>query len=116
MPMMRVATAEAHPVVAAQAKRRLKAPRYLGGGFVVALILFGVYALMPKDAGISTAERLSVGILPFENTGSPDDDYFVNGMAEDLARRLAGVQVLRVAGPTDPDHGGWRLRAGSQAF
>ena len=56
---------------------------------------------MTKGADVNSTSRPALQILPFENLGSSDDEYFVNGMAEDLASRLAGVQILSIAGPTD---------------
>jgi len=39
-------------------------------------------------------------VLPFENLGSPDDDYFADGMTEEITARLAAVNGLRVISRT----------------
>ncbi len=43
------------------------------------------------------AERPAVAVLPFDNMGgNPDDDYFVDGLAEDLLDRLASFRTFPV--------------------
>jgi serine/threonine-protein kinase len=43
----------------------------------------------------------SVAVLPFVNTGGdPEDEYFSDGMTDELAHALAGLPELRVAGRT----------------
>jgi eukaryotic-like serine/threonine-protein kinase len=43
----------------------------------------------------------SVAVLPFVNTGgNPDDEYFSDGMTDELAHALAGLPDIRVAGRT----------------
>lgn len=43
----------------------------------------------------------SVAVLPFVNTGGdPDDEYFSDGMTDELAHALAGLPDIRVAGRT----------------
>ncbi len=51
-------------------------------------------------AGNSATLR-SVAVLPFENTGGdPSDDYFSDGLTDELAHALARVPGLRLAGRT----------------
>jgi serine/threonine-protein kinase len=42
----------------------------------------------------------TIVVLPFENMGSPDDEYFAAGMAEEITTRLANVQGLGVISRT----------------
>ncbi len=43
----------------------------------------------------------SVAVLPFVNTGGdPEDEYFSDGMTDELAHALAGLSDIRVAGRT----------------
>jgi TolB-like protein/Flp pilus assembly protein TadD len=35
-------------------------------------------------------------VLPFANLGSPDDEYFADGMTEEITSKLAGISGLRV--------------------
>jgi TolB-like protein/Tfp pilus assembly protein PilF len=85
-------------------------------GFPVALLLAWAYELTPQGlrreptkqaepappdivAAISSAKKRIV-VLPFENLGSPDDDYFASGMTEELTSRLALVAALGVISRT----------------
>jgi len=52
-------------------------------------------------AGISSKAGHSIAVLPFANlSGSPDSDYFSDGLAEELIGALAVVPGLRVAART----------------
>ena len=39
-------------------------------------------------------------VLPFENLGAPDDEYFADGITEEITSRLAAVSGLRVRSRT----------------
>lgn len=51
------------------------------------------------DAGPSQGP-VRIVVLPFENLGSPDDDYFADGMTEEITSRLASVSGLQVISRT----------------
>src|SRR5215207_839177 len=52
------------------------------------------------QAGRATAIN-TVAVLPFANTsGSRDDDYFSDGLTDELAHALSGISGLRIAGRT----------------
>ena len=40
--------------------------------------------------------RQSIVVLPFENLGTPDDEYFAGGLTEEITSRLAVVSGLKV--------------------
>ncbi len=44
----------------------------------------------------SPTEKKMLAVLPFENLGSPDQEYFADGMTEEITSRLAGVSGLGV--------------------
>ena len=48
----------------------------------------------------SGSERPVLVVLPFENLGSPDDEYFADGLTEEITARLAGLPGLGVIGRT----------------
>jgi DNA-binding winged helix-turn-helix (wHTH) protein/TolB-like protein/Tfp pilus assembly protein PilF len=56
----------------------------------------------PAAAGVrSGAEGVTrIAVLPFVNLGSPDDEYFVAGMTEEITSRLAGLSRLAVKSST----------------
>jgi serine/threonine protein kinase len=61
---------------------------------------FAAALLEPEPAAIPTAAPpRSVAVLPFENlSGDPGNDYFADGITEEILNALAGIPGLRVAG------------------
>jgi serine/threonine protein kinase/tetratricopeptide (TPR) repeat protein len=45
-------------------------------------------------------ERIMLAVLPFENLGDPEDEYFADGMTEELISRLAMIGKIGVIAPT----------------
>jgi len=76
-------------------------PWYALGVALPLLTLLGIYVMIPGRSVVTDWSRVSVGVLPFENLGSPDYDYFVTGLTEDIVHRLAGVQIMNVVGPNE---------------
>ena len=93
-----VATAELDAIVAQP--RRTRWP--VGIAALVGVILLGLgawWTLTRTGPGASTYD--SIAVLPFTNlSGDPDNQYFSDGLAEELINALAGVGDLKVAGRT----------------
>jgi len=47
-------------------------------------------------AGAIEARLPAIVVLPFQNRGASEDEYFADGMSEEITTRLAGVSGLRV--------------------
>jgi len=89
-------------------------PTTLAAAAVVLLALAGVLAFYARDArresivardGVSGAGAAStprtIAVLPFVNTsGTESDDYFSDGLTDELAHALARLPGLRIAGRT----------------
>src|SRR5271154_2865235 len=62
--------------------------------FVVAALLFW----RPAKPGAASPKGgpLRIAVLPFENLGSPDDDYFADGMADEIRGKLPPLRGGRV--------------------
>ncbi len=81
-------------------------PRRGPGKAVVAIaafaLVFAVAALLfwrPSKPGASSSKGgpTRIAVLPFENLGSPEDDYFADGMADEIRGKLTslhGVEVI----------------------
>ncbi len=77
------------------------------GGGVLAMALWGVVATgwmllldgAPAPASASS-ERQKLVVLPFENLGAPEDDYFADGLTEEVISRLAEIPELGVISRT----------------
>lgn len=62
---------------------------------ILGCLAAGWFVLRPHHA---TGHVLSIAILPIVNrTGDPDQEYFVDGMTDELIRRLARDSTLRIA-------------------
>ncbi len=47
---------------------------------------------------------VSLVVLPFENLGAEEDEYFADGMTDEITARLAGISGLRVISRTSAIH------------
>ena len=50
------------------------------------------------------AQRKKIAVLPFENLGPPEDEYFADGMTEEITSRLARVSGLGVISRNSASH------------
>jgi serine/threonine protein kinase/tetratricopeptide (TPR) repeat protein len=54
-----------------------------------------------RPTEIETTGRVPmIAVLPFENLGNPEDEYFADGMTEEITSRLAGIDGLGVISRT----------------
>jgi serine/threonine-protein kinase len=80
-------------------KKRDKA--LIAGVAAAAVIALGI-AVIPRvfrpatEPGPHTGGRTMIVVLPFENLGAPEDEYFANGTTDAITARLAGVSGLGV--------------------
>jgi len=64
---------------------------------IVVLGLAGVVVLRRTRTGGGEAGGLKrVAVLPFENLGSPEDDYFADGIADEVRAKLTSLPRLQV--------------------
>src|SRR6185369_16850241 len=69
------------------------------GVFLCALIGLAIYLYRPRNAVLShvSSERLMLAVLPFENlTGDPTQDYFSDGMTEEMIGQLGNLDPQRL--------------------
>jgi len=75
----------------------------LAAVLTVALIAIAVFLMKeqtPDEAPSAAAERKMLVVIPFENLGSPDQDYFADGITEEITGKLSGVSGLGVIART----------------
>jgi TolB-like protein/predicted Ser/Thr protein kinase len=65
---------------------------------VVAIWYFGYRDKEPATAGAD--DRIRLAVLPFDNLGDPEDEYFADGMTEEIIGKLAGLSGLGVISRT----------------
>jgi len=60
------------------------------------------YALGRRSAAVAAGPKM-VAVLPFKNMGAPEDQYFSDGLTEEITSRLAAVAGLGVISRTSAD-------------
>ena len=92
---MATVTSGAH---AAMTSPRPKWTLAAGAAVVIALAVAGLLlSRRGKTAGTASEGVKRVAVLPFENLGSPEDDYFADGIADQIRGKLTslpGVEVI----------------------
>jgi len=84
---------------AARSKKPTTNLLLVGGSIlIIAAVVFGYFRLLPKPA---SGALKSIAVLPFEDM-SPlkDQEYFCDGMTEELIGRLSNIRDLRVPSRT----------------
>ncbi len=80
--------------------------RYLFGGIGGALLLSllaGYFSMLPMKTAV--ASRKSVAVLPFKNlSDNKDDEYFSDGITDDIITRLSKIRDLKVISRTSVMH------------
>lgn len=67
---------------------------WLAGTALVASSLVAYFSLRPIDA---SAPKIMMAVLPFENLGGNPDDYFADGVTDEMIAQLAALQPDRLA-------------------
>ncbi len=63
------------------------------------LVVLG-FVLLTRQKDIDPSENKMLAVLPFENLGLADDEYFADGITEEIRDRLASLQGLGVISRT----------------
>lgn len=91
------------PEAAAPARRasRLRVPLLAGAAIVLLVAGYLVLArVRAPSAPAAGSDRKMVAVLPFKNLGSAEDEYFADGITEEITARLAGLHGLGVISRT----------------
>ena len=88
-------TTPAPVAVTAKPKRNL-----IAYAAIAILAIIGAYTVISRTAGppesATAAETPKLAVLPFDNLGSSEDDYFADGITEEITSRIAEISGLRV--------------------
>ena len=91
--MPREKTVPSREITVTFRKRWLWAPVLFVAVIVIAMaILF----LRREKPTVPAKEQKMLVVLPFENLGNPDDEYFANGMTEEITSRLSVLHGIGV--------------------
>jgi serine/threonine-protein kinase len=83
-----------------QPSRRL-GPVFALVAAIVAIV--GLVLVRPwefENGDVATSQPPRIVVLPFENLGPPEDEYFTDGITEEITSRLSAVRGLRVISRT----------------
>ncbi|MFA6469442.1 MAG: protein kinase [Bacteroidota bacterium] len=96
-PSKQINAGDSAPVVTSPAEKFIasKSLWYTASIIVVLVIGFFVKDYIPSLFGSGIDKKVIV-VLPFENLGSSDRDYFVDGMTDEVTSRLSGLSGLKV--------------------
>jgi serine/threonine protein kinase/Flp pilus assembly protein TadD len=80
-------------------KKKARLPFYIGIGIILlAVIIIGYFFLLPKTMPV---QEKSIAVLPFvDMSPQKDQEYFCDGITEELINRLSNIQALRVPART----------------
>jgi serine/threonine-protein kinase len=80
------------------APRRIRWRRVGAGAFAAVVVI--VLAILVARPSHTAAEGRALAVLPFRNLGTPADQYFADGLTEEITARLAGIPGLEVRART----------------
>ena len=80
-------------------RRRLMYLVPAGAAFLLVALAVATWVLRRTEDGPD--RELSIAVLPFDNLGSnPDDQYFADGITDEILTRLSGIGKLKVVSRT----------------
>jgi len=72
---------------------------YYGIGLAILVAILGYFLFSPKNSvgpEKSSIEKKMIVVLPFENLGLSEDEYFADGLTEEITSKLSGLSGLGV--------------------
>jgi TolB-like protein/Flp pilus assembly protein TadD len=71
---------------------------WTGAGAAVLVLIVAALAVRSRVVapGAAAPERPTLVVLPFQNLGAPEDEYFADGISEEITSRLAQISGLGV--------------------
>ncbi len=86
------------------AKRKSRRPLVVGALVVIAVLVTVGIKYWPSDESVPVdspiPKRIMLAVLPFENLGAPEDEYFADGITDEITSRLAQLSGLGVISRT----------------
>ena len=78
--------------------QRLLGPRPLFAVLILGIVLGSgiLFAWRSRNGAAEAGGARLLAVLPFENLGPADEDYFVDGITDEVRGRLTGLPALRV--------------------
>jgi len=95
--------ADVHQTIVDKPDKKGKPKAFILSSIVALILAFMlVYFLFINDSesGGSSVERKMIVVLPFANLGLPENEYFADGVTEEITSRLSEIKQLGVIGRT----------------
>jgi len=74
-------------------KKLLVPALVLAGAVIIVLV---ISQLLPEKEASVIPEKKMLAVLPFENSGNPEDEYFADGITDEIIARMTNVADLSV--------------------
>ncbi len=69
----------------------------------VVLVIVYFFLNIPPGNKVNIPERKTIVVLPFKNLGSPEDDYFAEGVRDEISNKLSSLSSLGVISRNSAD-------------
>jgi TolB-like protein/DNA-binding winged helix-turn-helix (wHTH) protein/thioredoxin-like negative regulator of GroEL len=93
--------ASASPVPASRSRNLIRPALFALAAAIVAAGIWGIASRWRRTGGLAAAEIRSIAVLPLQNlSGDPAQDYFADGMTEELTTDLGKISALMVISRT----------------
>jgi TolB-like protein/Tfp pilus assembly protein PilF len=77
-------------------KAKLRRMAMIIGAAIIIVLTAIVVRFIPKEPTLPASTEIRLVVLPFENLGPAEDEYFADGITDAITARLAGIQGLGV--------------------
>ena len=77
-------------------KKTSKIPLFVTSLLIIALIVVAFIYFGPSDLGPVATDKKMLVVLPFNNLGAAEQDYFADGITGEITSRLSGLSGLGV--------------------
>lgn len=84
------------PIPAPAVSSRLRRAMWMMGTAIIVALLAITLRLLPEKQAQLSSKGIRLVVMPFENLGSAEDEYFATGLTDGVTTRLAGIHGLRV--------------------
>ncbi len=79
--------------------RRTRRLFWYGAAAGLAALVLIAYLLVPREEALESRSKM-IAVLPFENLGSAEDEYFADGLTDEITSRLSSISRLGVISRT----------------
>jgi serine/threonine protein kinase/Flp pilus assembly protein TadD len=84
------------PIPAPAVSTRLRRVMWMVGASIIIVLLVATLCLLPEKQAQPSPKEIRLVVLPFDNLGPTEDEWFVDGMTDEITGRLAGIHDLGV--------------------